>query len=197
MNPIDHKKGGSLMKSVLIVIGPLAALKSTLARRISRQLRIPCFNKDDIKEILADQIGYRNREENLKLSFATFHVMVHAMKRIFEASDFVVLESNFRDFEYQELQDYAKKENVRLVTLYLKADADVLYARFKKRLEVRHHAHKSVGLPAYGDFLRHIEDYADREYLEPVIEVDTTDPDAVDFDRLIEDIKSAMGHSGP
>lgn len=182
------------MKSVLIVIGPLAALKSTLARRISRQLNIPCFNKDDIKEILADQIGYRNREENLKLSFATFHVMVHAMKRIFEVSDFVVLESNFRDFEYQELQEYAKKENVRLVTLYLKADADVLYARFKKRLETRHHAHKSVGLPAYEDFLKHVLDYENRTYGKHLIEVDTTDPDTVDFDRLIEAIKEVTGH---
>jgi predicted kinase len=181
------------MKTVIIVIGPLAALKSTLARRISKRLGIPCFNKDDIKEILADHVGYRNREENLKLSFATFHVMVYAMKNILDVSNSLVLESNFRDFEYRHIKEYLEKVNVRLVTLYLKAEPDVLYDRFKKRLETRHHAHKSVGLPAYEDFVKHVDDYASWSYDKPLIEVDTTDPDAVDFDRLIEEIEDMMG----
>ncbi|MFP4178060.1 MAG: AAA family ATPase [Acholeplasmataceae bacterium] len=180
------------MKTLIVVIGPNAALKSTLSKRIGKDMKIPCFNKDDIKEILADRIGYSNREENLKLSFTTFHLMVHAMKRVFEVMDAVILESNFRKFEYEQLEAFAREKDVRLVTLYLKAEAEPLYERFKKRLDSRHHAHRSVGLPSYREFRDHVVDYEKRAYAEPLIEVDTTDPDLLDFARLIERIRAVI-----
>ncbi len=53
-------------------MGHLASLKSTIAKRLSNELNILCFCKDDVKEVLGDTIGFSNREENLKLSKATF-----------------------------------------------------------------------------------------------------------------------------
>jgi predicted kinase len=67
------------MKQLIIITGDLAAMKSTLSKKIGNDLNIVCLNKDDIKEILGDSIGYQNREENLKLSYATFELMFYFM----------------------------------------------------------------------------------------------------------------------
>jgi tRNA A37 threonylcarbamoyladenosine biosynthesis protein TsaE len=51
------------VKKIIIITGDLAAMKSTLAKKIGRDLNIVCLIKDHIKEILGDTIGYQNREE--------------------------------------------------------------------------------------------------------------------------------------
>ncbi|MCK7479117.1 MAG: hypothetical protein M0C28_18430 [Candidatus Moduliflexus flocculans] len=50
-------------------------LKSTVAKRLAADLSAVCLNKDDLKETLGDTIGFANREENLKLSCATYMLL--------------------------------------------------------------------------------------------------------------------------
>ena len=87
------------MKQVLLVSGHLAALKSTISKRLSVDLGAIVLNKDDMKEVLGDTIGFSNREENLKLSRATFKMMVKMMVDILKINDLVILESNFNPEE--------------------------------------------------------------------------------------------------
>jgi len=181
---------GEHSKTLILVAGPLASGKSTLSKAIARQLGYVCLNKDDIKEILGDTIGYANRAENLKLSVATFSIMRHAMARILDATQGVVLESNFRDHEYRQLMEDARARDIRVVTLFVTADDDVLYERFKKRHPSRHHVHTSVGLPDREGFTDWIVRYSDVPYKDEAIVVDTTDFTTVSVDAIVEAINA-------
>ena len=63
------------MRKLLLIMGDLATGKSTFAGQLSRRYGTNVFYKDTIKEVLGDTIGFRDREENLKLSRATGELM--------------------------------------------------------------------------------------------------------------------------
>ena len=59
------------MKKLLLITGDIATGKSTFANILSKRYHTNMFFKDSIKEVLGDTIGFSNREENKKLSFAS------------------------------------------------------------------------------------------------------------------------------
>jgi len=71
---------------VIIVTGYPAAGKSTFAGKLAKQLHIPCFKKDLIKEVMSDGFGIENKEllfRDKKCSVATFLLMLHIAEQIF------------------------------------------------------------------------------------------------------------------
>ena len=51
------------MKKLILITGDLATGKSTLAKKLSQNLKILSFTKDVLKEVLSDVIGFSNRQE--------------------------------------------------------------------------------------------------------------------------------------
>lgn len=185
---LSMKKPSQRPKVLVLVAGPLASGKSTLSKAIARKLSFVCLNKDDIKEILGDTVGYHNREENLQLSVATYQLMKHAGKRILEASAGIVLESNFRKYEYESLIDEAKQQGHSVITLFVTAHDDILYERFRQRQPSRHHVHTSVGLPDRDTFTTWISRYSDIPYDPDTIIIDTSDFSTVSVDGIVGEI---------
>ncbi|MDE7206241.1 MAG: deoxynucleoside kinase, partial [Lachnospiraceae bacterium] len=60
----------TLMKKLLLITGDIAAGKSTFSKILSERYGVAVFQKDTVKEILGDHIGFHNREENKALSNA-------------------------------------------------------------------------------------------------------------------------------
>ena len=87
------------MTRIIILTGFLATLKTTISHRLSKDLGVPTINKDSIKEILVDSIGFTNREENLKLSHATFQMIKYIMVKNIEFKIDTIIESNFKPIE--------------------------------------------------------------------------------------------------
>ena len=59
------------MKSCCILVtGIPASGKSTMAKYLSKELGIPMFSKDEIKERLFDTLGFQSREEKVRLGVA-------------------------------------------------------------------------------------------------------------------------------
>ena len=54
----------------ILVSGLPATGKSTMAAYLSKQLGIPVFSKDAIKERLFDTLGFSSREEKVRLGVA-------------------------------------------------------------------------------------------------------------------------------
>lgn len=65
------------MKKLLLITGDIAAGKTTFSKILSERYCTAAFQKDTIKEILGDYIGFHNREENKVLSNATIGIMCH------------------------------------------------------------------------------------------------------------------------
>jgi predicted kinase len=145
------------MKHLILIFGDLASGKSTYADILSKRYKITALKKDDIKEILADTVGFKTREENLRLSFATFEIMLHALKRAIIAEEDLILESNLREAELARLESLAKEAGYSILSIHLTADTKILYERFKKRIEHgRHRAHLISGLMDYEGFCSYV-----------------------------------------
>lgn len=70
------------MKRLLLITGDIAAGKTTFSNQLAQRYSVAVFQKDTIKEILGDNIGFLDREENRKLSNAAVQLMAHLFWQI-------------------------------------------------------------------------------------------------------------------
>lgn len=140
-------------------MGDLATGKSTFSEILSKRYHICSFNKDCIKEVLGDTIGFKNREENLKLSFATIQLMNFIFLEFAKHNLDLILESNFHQYEIEALKNLAEENEYSLLILRFEANVETLYKRYLNRMhhENRHPVHLSTTLDIYDDFKACIE----------------------------------------
>ena len=60
-----------------MVTGIPASGKSTMAEYLGRKLCLPVISKDTAKEHLYDTVGFRSREEKVKLGTAAMNIMYY------------------------------------------------------------------------------------------------------------------------
>lgn len=147
------------MRKLLLVMGDLAAGKSTFANMLSKRYDTVVFFKDSIKEVLGDTIGFSNREENKKLSRATMELMFHIFSRLAKQGSDLILESNFHSSELERLHEIAGENHYQVLTLVLRGEVTVLHQRYLNRMrhENRHPVHLSTTFDVFEDF----RDYTD------------------------------------
>ncbi|MBR0081897.1 MAG: AAA family ATPase [Clostridia bacterium] len=167
-------------RKLILIVGELAAGKSTLANHIAARYGVPAFTKDRIKELLCDGVGFRNRAENLKLSFLTFELLFHIFECCSAAGEPLVLESNFRQNELDRLEVAAANAGYDVLTLSLTGDLHVLHRRFLARIAsgTRHAAHQTQDLSRFEDFSAISYAENPRRLFGTVVTIDTTAPDA-------------------
>lgn len=165
------------MKKLLLITGDLATGKTTFARMLSERFDIPAFYKDTLKEALGDTIGFQNREENLKLSRASYALMLQIFRELARHGGSLILESNFRSAEQQTLVRECEKCGYEVKTLIFRADDALLYERFLHRAEHenRHPVHLSGFAGGKEDFFAYINKQRGEEYLGPCREVSASD----------------------
>lgn len=175
------------MRKIILVSGYPAAGKSTFARRLSEHLQIPCFNKDTIKEALADGFGPSSQEAYNKGSAATFNIMAHIAECLLQVSKPCILESNFRVQEGERIEELLEKHGASCLTFVFTGDLDVLYNRYAKRARERHWVHRGPGdRDDFKDGLaRHKAGHIHIRAGE-IVTVDTTDFDKIDYGALFD-----------
>lgn len=167
-------------KKLILIVGELAAGKSTLAHRMTERYGIPSFTKDRFKELLCEQIGFSNRQENLKLSFLTFELMFHIFECCAKAGRPLILESNFRQNELDRLEEATAEFGYETLTVFLTGDLRVLHRRYLERIAsgTRHTAHQTQDLTRFEDFEAISCEKNPRRLFGKVISIDTTAEDA-------------------
>jgi len=178
--------------SVIIVTGFLATLKSTISHQLSHALHIPVLNKDTIKEVLGDTIGFHNREENLKLSDATFHIMKHVAEKEILAGRDIIIEANFKKHELEILKHNEIFKGSHVITLFLHGEVHVLYERYLNRDHNRHPVHQSTGLLSFEVFKESMKSYRIEDCFGDIISCDTTMWDEDNQKRLLEALKEKL-----
>lgn len=166
---------GQHMKKLILIAGDLAAGKSTLADNLSSRLGIMCLKKDNVKESLCDIFGYRNREENLKLSKAAMDQMILVLKQTVKVNGDIILESNFHSEELTEIYKLCRENGYNACLLLLTGDKKILYERFMARVPTRHKAHMSQKLnESFESFSDYIDTLRAAKFVFPIHKIDAT-----------------------
>jgi predicted kinase len=163
---------------LVVVTGPPAAGKTTIARELAARLRLPLIAKDTIKEALFDGLGTGDLAWSQRLGEATYGVMLELAKESVTAEAGIVLEANFicgREHDLAELP-------ARFVQVHCNAPLEVLLDRYGSR--ERHPGHVD------SERIEALRDAVDTGRHDPLhlpgemIQIDTTQ--LVDFAGLAE-----------
>ena len=176
---------------LLIVLGPPATGKTTLARRLAADLSLPLMTKDTIKEMLYETLGCEDVEESRRLGYASIMLLLQFAEAQVAARRSCVIECNFRArWNTEHFLALKERHPYEPVQVLCRADYPVLADRIRRRAETgeRH--------PGHLDAVREFDAEMLRDQCEPlaiggrVIEVDTTDFEAVDYEGVLAEIRT-------
>jgi predicted kinase len=122
---------------LVVVHGPPAAGKTTIAREIAERLRLPLIAKDTIKEALFDGLGAGDLAWSQRLGVGTYLAMVALLEDSVAAGASVVVEANF--VRGSEIESRLAALPARLVQVHCSAPLEVLLERYRNRR--RHPGH--------------------------------------------------------
>jgi len=178
------------MNPVLIIItGHPGTGKTTLAHRLGQELKLPVFSKDEIKEVLFDQLGWSDVAWSRKLSVAAYRVMDYAISESLATGSGIIVESNFlAEFDSERIQAFIRRFDVFALQILLFSDEAVRSSRFHDRVlrGDRHPGHHDLD-----QFQKNVRSprCAPLAIDAPILEIDTTDIEAVQVERLAEQIR--------
>jgi predicted kinase len=186
-----------MAKALLIIVsGPPSSGKTSISKKVAEELHLPLVFKDGIKEMLFNTLGWSDKEWTEQLNSATYATLYYFIEAQLEAGLSFVVEADFKPDEHTE-KFKALKEKYRFepVQVLCTADIEVLRERFKERANSpdRHPGHRDK--ENYGEFIKSLEE---NEYETLPIggqrfEVDTTDFDKIDYDKLFKQLKTVVG----
>ena len=123
---------------LVIVHGPPAAGKTTIAERLAGELDLPLFAKDEIKEELFESLGAGDPDESRRLGGAVYPLLFLIARRQLEANRSLLLEANFVAGASEAA--FARLPAHRLVQVHCSAPEETLVQRYVAR-EGRHPGH--------------------------------------------------------
>jgi predicted kinase len=129
--------------SLVIISGAPGSGKTTLARRLAFDLRLPLLSKDELKEALADAIGApEDVPASMWLGAGAYAVLYLVAQQLLESRTGLIIESNFRrGVSETELQPLLAWSDPGLI--HCTAAPGVVQRRYAERHDrgVRHPAH--------------------------------------------------------
>ncbi len=117
----------------ILVTGIPAAGKSTLAEILSKELELPLISKDQIKEILFDEVGFNSRQAKVQLGNASMCIMYYIASQLMKLGQPFILENNFEYVSKKGLLQLMNQYSYDALTITLTGDYKTIYARFIER----------------------------------------------------------------
>ena len=164
-------------RTLILVSGPPAAGKSTLAGSLGTELGVPVIDKDVIKEALFEVLGTGKRDWSRTLSQASFTVMLDLAAGL----DAAILVGNFS----LEMSPRLSELTPAPIEIFCRCPTDVLVRRVKERK--RHAGHLDDATAR--EVARGVPSAHPLELGGPVLEVDTSR--SVPIEGVVDWIRTA------
>lgn len=178
---------------LIIVNGPPASGKSTLAGEIADALQLPFISKDALKEEMYDNLGKIERAISRALGETSIKLMYSVAERILRAGGSVVIEANF----YHGVSETDVSQLIALsdaVMVHCSAPAEILMQRYAERAESgeRHPVHDDSN--RIGDLRQELESgtYDPLDLGIPIIRVDTEEGFDPPVDQIVVQIREQL-----
>lgn len=193
---------------MIVLTGMPASGKSTVAAKLADALSLPVLAKDEFKEALFDTLGFSCYAEKRKLDHAANAVLLKAAEAMLRNGRSLIIDNNFDGAAAEALNALTERMGARCVTVFFGGDTEAFYRRYveRDRLHLRHLGHVvQEHYPLHeGDSPDH--DMTREEFREKFekrgmadvrlngirIEIDATEPAAIDTDRLIQEIRTVL-----
>lgn len=196
-NPSYRGAGEAARPVLLVITGYPGSGKTTLSRKLAERFHLPCFNKDDFKERLADVLGCEDSDESKRLGRATYAIMDYVTESVLRAGISFLVESNFSaPLHSERFARMVEQHGYYPLQILCKAEPEVLLERVTRRIQSgeRHFAHKEQEEIASGRFRIGIG----KGRIEPlvvggeILELDTTDFTRIDYNALYTHIATVL-----
>lgn len=181
---------------VILVNGFPASGKSTLAQRLSKDLKIPLLGKDHLKEFLADTMEVRGEEWSAILGRAA-NAMLIALLDAAAGKRALVLESAFiAGFARQDIERILELNHTQAIEVYCTVHREERLRRWQTRLQngQRHPIHTD-GESHVGIAEAQLQDKYAPLRVGEYIEVDTAHFGEKDYGDLLLRLKKYMEDS--
>ncbi len=180
----------------MVVTGLPCTGKTTLGRRLAADLGLPFANKDGIKEILFDELGWGGREWSRRLGRASTEILYAFADTCLRVGRSLVIESNFDPaLASPRLNALKETHGAMLVVVHCRADGDALLKRAQDRAESdeRHPGHldRAYHLAGLESLVRSGADLR-LEVGDLTVVVDTTDFDTVDCGAVVSAVRRGI-----
>ena len=179
---------------LILVSGPPASGKTTLARRLAAGFGLPAVHKDAIKESLFGTLGVRSPEGAQGLGRASIALLYDFVERLLASRVSVIAESNFHArADSERIAALGQRIKFETLQLYCTASEAVLIQRFHRRSGTaeRHPGHGAQG-GGLGLELRSGV-WQPLCVSGPTVIVQTDDLDAVDYTSAYQAVREALG----
>lgn len=180
---------------LIIVTGPSATGKTGIARRLATDLGLPALHKDAIKEQLFNSLGWSDRAWSRKIGGASYDLIWQFAEALLAIGRPALIEGNFRGTVAEtRLRTIAARTGCRFLQVNCWAESKVLLDRYRERVKTgdRHPGH--VDDPNDPELREQLarERYEPLEIGGETIDLDMTDRDAIDYDRLLKRLRAAL-----
>jgi predicted kinase len=182
--------------ALIIVNGLPATGKTTLSERLASALALPLFSKDMFKEILFDTLGWGEREWSRRLGGASIALLVRVAEAELRAGRSCIVECNFDPaLGAAQLNELRGRHPFQPVQVLCVTDPAVRRERQRQRAQggERHPGHLEATLLAETDAAPPVGRLEPLAIGGALLEVDTTDPAAVDVAALAAHLRAEIG----
>jgi len=170
-----------MQTTIIVFTGLPGTGKTTLSRQVADSLHVPLFSKDDVKEIMYDEIGWSDKAFSAKLAHATFRIMDYITEQHLKNDQSLALESNYLPkLANEKFREWQKLYDCRIIQIVCRTEVNVLAQRyFDRQHRDRHPGHNDTGtvtdyIASFHERIRNKEDQP-LDVNGPVQIVDTTD----------------------